>query len=81
MTIAKQLVLVLVKEIVAIKRHKHISPDYALRKEINDLICQALDELVHDGTLVQREASVNRHIAYELPVIANSALQRKETPG
>ena len=81
MTIAKQLVLVLVKEIVAVKRHKHIFPDYALRKEINDLICQALDELVHDGTLVQREASVNRHIAYELPVIANSALQRKETPG
>lgn len=35
MTIAKQLALVLVKEIIANKRSSHISPDYALRNEVN----------------------------------------------
>lgn len=34
MTIAKQLALVLVKEIIANKRSSHISPDYALRNEV-----------------------------------------------
>lgn len=80
MTIAKQLALVLVKEIIANKRNNHIAPDYALRNEVNLLVGQALDSLVADGSLVQREASVNRYIAYEIPVIAPGALQGKETP-
>lgn len=67
MTIAKQLALVLVKEIIANKRNRHIAPDYALRNEVNLLVGQALDSLVADGSLVQREASVNRYIAYEIP--------------
>lgn len=67
MTIAKQLALVLVKEIIADKRNRHIVPDYALRNEINVLVGQALDSLVADGSLVQREASVNRYTAYEIP--------------
>ena len=67
MTIAKQLALVLVKEIIADKRHKHISPDYALRNEVNLLLGQALDSLVADGSLIQRSASVNRYQAYEIP--------------
>lgn len=40
---------------------------YALRNEVNALVGQALDSLVADGSLVQREASVNRIIAYEIP--------------
>lgn len=79
MTIAKQLALVLVKEIIAKKRNSHIAPDYALRNEVNLLLGQALDALVADGSLVQRKASVNRFIAYEIPVIAPGALQGKET--
>ncbi len=67
MTIAKQLALVLVKEIIADKRHKHIAPDYALRNEINSMVGQALDSLVADGSLIQRRASVNRYPAYEIP--------------
>lgn len=67
MTIAKQLALVLVKEVIANKRNNHIAPDYALRNEVNMLVGQALDSLVADGSLVQREASVNRYIAYEIP--------------
>lgn len=31
MTIAKQLAFVLVKEIIADKKNRHIAPDYALR--------------------------------------------------
>lgn len=80
MTIAKQLALVLVKEIIADKRHKHIAPDYALRNEVNLLLGQALDSLVADGSLIQRSASVNRYQAYEIPLIARGALQGKETP-
>ena len=68
MTIAKQLALVLVKEIIAQKKNSHIAPDYALRNEVNVLVGQALDSLVADGTLVQREASVNHHAAYEIPL-------------
>lgn len=79
MTIAKQLVLVLVKEIIANKRNRHIAPDYALRNEINSLLGQVLETLVADGSLIQRSASVNRYPAYEIPVIANGALQGKET--
>lgn len=67
MTVAKQLVLVLVKEIIANKRNRHIAPDYALRNEVNMLVSQALDALVDDGSLVQRSASVNRYPAYEIP--------------
>ena len=67
MTVAKQLVLVLVKEIIANKRNRHIAPDYALRNEVNMLVGQALDALVDDGSLVQRSASVNRYPAYERP--------------
>lgn len=67
MTIAKQLALVLVKEVIVNKRNNHIVPDYALRNEVNMLVGQALDSLVADGSLVQREASVNRYIAYEIP--------------
>lgn len=80
MTIAKQLTLVLVKEIIADKQNRHIVPDYALHSEVNALVGQALDSLVADGSLVQRKASVNRHNAYEIPVIASGALQGKETP-
>lgn len=68
MIIAKQLALVLVKEVIANKRNNHIAPDYALRNEVNVLVGQALDSLVADGTLVQREASVNHHAAYEIPL-------------
>ena len=67
MTVAKQLFLVLVKEIIANKRNRHIAPDYALRNEVNMLVGQALDALVDDGSLVQRSASVNRYPAYEIP--------------
>ena len=67
MTIAQQLTLVLVKEIIADKRNRHIVPDYALRNEINRLVGQALDSLVADGSLIQRSASVNRFPAYEIP--------------
>jgi hypothetical protein len=71
MTIAKQLALVLVKEIIANKRNNHIAPDYALRNEVNMLVGHALDSLVADGSLVQREASVNHHIAYDIPSASN----------
>lgn len=67
MTIAKQLALVLVKEIIADKKQKHIAPDYALRNEVNIRLGLALDELVADGALVERSASVNRFPAYEIP--------------
>ena len=67
MIIAKQLALVLVKEIIADKKNRHIVPDYALRNEINALVGQALDALVDDGSLVLRSASVNRYPAYEIP--------------
>lgn len=74
MTIAKQLALVLVKEIIANKRISHISPDYALRNEVNLLLGQALDSLVADGSLIQREASVNHYIAYDIPSASNAPL-------
>lgn len=68
MTIAKQLALVLVNEIIAQKRNSHIAPDYALRNEVNLLVGQALDSLVAEGSLIQREVSVNHHAAYEIPL-------------
>lgn len=67
MTIAKQLALVLVKEIIAGKRNDRIFPDYALLHEVNTLLAQALDALVAEGSLIRRQASVNRHAAYEIP--------------
>lgn len=67
MTLAKQLALVLVKEIIAEKRNGHIAPEYALRREVNDKLSQALDALVADGSLVERKASVNIFPAYEIP--------------
>lgn len=69
MTIAKQLALVLVKEIIADKENRHIAPDYALRNEVNTLVGHALDALVDDGSLILRSASVNRIPAYELPKV------------
>lgn len=67
MTIAKQLALVLVKEIIADKKNRHIAPDYALRKDVCALVGQALDALVADDSLIQRTASVNCYPAYEIP--------------
>lgn len=66
-TIAKQLVLVLIKEITADKRQRHIAPDYVLMHEINTSISQAINSLAEEGTICLREASVNKHPAYEIP--------------
>jgi len=66
-TISKQLALILVKEIIAEKRNKKISPDYALGREVSAKVTQALNELVADGSIIERQASVNRLIAYETP--------------
>lgn len=67
MTIAKQLALVLVKEIVAEKKQSGIVPNYALGLEVGAKVTQALNELVADGSLIERQASVNRLPAYEIP--------------
>lgn len=67
MTVAKQLALVLVKEIITDKKNRHIVPDYALRNEVYTMVGQALDALVNDGSLILRKASINRHPAYETP--------------
>lgn len=69
MTIAKQLALVLAKEIIAEKKQRRVVPDYALLGEINERVSQALDQLVADGALVERQASVNRNPAYECPAL------------
>lgn len=67
MTIAKQLTLVLAKEIIADKRNRHVTPDYAMLTEIHKMIGVALDALVADGALIRREVSVNRNPAYVIP--------------
>lgn len=67
MTLAKQLALVPVKEIIAEKRNGNIAPEYALRREVTDKLGLALDALVADGSLVERKASVNLFPAYEIP--------------
>lgn len=67
MTIAKQLTLVLVKEIIAEKQRKNVVPNYAFALEVTNKVRETLDALVADGSLVHREASVNRYDAYELP--------------
>lgn len=66
-TITKQLALVLVKEVIADKHNRHIAPDYALHTEVQAKVSEALKELVADGSLIERQASVNRHPAYEIP--------------
>lgn len=65
-TVSKQLALVLVKEVIADKRNRHIAPDYALHTEVQSKVSEALKELVADGSLIERQASVNRHSAYEV---------------
>lgn len=66
-TISKQLALTLVKEVIADKRNRHVAPDYALRTEVQSKLSEALKELVADGSLIERQASVNRVVAYEIP--------------
>lgn len=66
-TISKQLALILVKEVIAEKRNNKVVPDYALGLEVGAKVIQALNELVADGSLIERQASVNRHPAYEIP--------------
>ncbi|MCX4261236.1 MAG: hypothetical protein OSJ33_08220 [Muribaculaceae bacterium] len=66
-TISKQLALILVKEVIAEKRNNKIHPDYALGLEVGAKITEALNELVADGSLIARQASVNRLPAYEIP--------------
>lgn len=72
MTIARQLTLTLIKEIIAGKRNNHISPDYALRTELDTIISDALDTLVSDGTITRHSASINRIPAYSLPTHRNT---------
>lgn len=67
MTVTKQLILVLVKEIIAEKKQLGIVPNYAFVLEISTKVTQALNELVADGSLIERQASVNRLPAYEIP--------------
>ncbi len=67
MTVAKQLALALVKDIIAEKKQCGIVPNYALGLQINAKVTQALNELVADGSLIERQASVNRLPAYEIP--------------
>lgn len=67
MTVAQQLALALVKEIIADKRTRHKAPDFAMRKEIIELVDRALDNLVDEGALLLRAVSVNRNYAYEIP--------------
>lgn len=70
-TITKQLALVLVKEVIADKHDRHVVPDYALLSEIQTKISEALKELAADGSLIERQASVNRHLAYEVSEARN----------
>lgn len=66
-TIARQLALVLVKEVIADKRNRLVSPDYALHTEVQAKVSEALKELVANRSLIERQASINRHPAYEIP--------------
>lgn len=66
-TITKQLALTLVKEVIADKRTRHISPDFALLSEVQAKVTQALNELTSDGSLIERKLSINRLPAYEIP--------------
>lgn len=72
MTIANQLTLLLVKETIAEKQRNKKVPSFAFSLEILNKVRDALDALVADGSLVHREASVNRIDAYEFPHSENS---------
>lgn len=67
MTIAKSLALSLIKEIVADKQKRGIAPTYALRTEIGIALSEAISQLVAEGAITERLASVNRIPAYEIP--------------
>lgn len=69
MTIAKQLVLALVKEVIADKKERGIAPEYAISTELRQITDEALFALVTEGCLILRSASVNRMPAYELPKV------------
>ena len=56
-----------VKEIIADKKNRHIVPDYALSTEVSNAVSKALAQLVADGSLVLRDASVNHIPPYEIP--------------
>lgn len=64
-TIARQLALTLVKEIIARKQQQHLVPSHALNVEISKSLSTAFDELVADGTLTRHDTLNN--IAYALP--------------
>lgn len=64
-TIARQLALTLVKEIIARKQQQHIVPSHALNVEISQSLSSAFDSLVADGSLLRHETLNN--IAYALP--------------
>lgn len=63
----QSLTLEMVKEVIAFKREKHIVPDYVLSTEVSNAVSKALAQLVADGSLVLRDASVNHIPAYEIP--------------
>lgn len=63
---ARQLALALVSDIVARKRSRGISPDYALATELQAVMAEVLASLVADGTLSRRTASVNKIPAYSI---------------
>lgn len=67
MTVAKQLTLMLVKEIIASKQQQGLKPDYALASEINDKVKEALNALVSEKTLSFCLASVNKTPAFFMP--------------
>lgn len=64
-TIARQLALTIVKEIIARKQQQHIAPSHALNVEISKSLSSALDALVADGSLTRHDTLNN--FAYALP--------------
>ena len=64
-TIARQLALTLVKEIIARKQQQHILPSHAISVEISHALSSALAGLVADGSLTRHDTLNN--IAYALP--------------
>lgn len=57
----------MVKEVIADKKERGIAPGYAISTEVHGVLNDALFALVTDGSLILREASVNRYPAYEIP--------------
>lgn len=51
-TVSKQLALVLVKEVIADKRYRHVAPDYALHTEVQSKVSEALKELAGNSIVV-----------------------------